>query len=343
MKNKNRYRILIMLLSLLLITLVGCKQITAKNTDPISKTSFLLNTINTITIYDSKDQSLLDGAFDLIADYELIYSRTLEPSELYQLNHGLLPKSNGGYVVSDELKDILEYGLEYGAVSKGNFDITIAPISSMWDFTEDVPLPEKEQIQAELPKVDYKSISIQGNVVTFVVEGVSIDLGGIAKGNIADKVKEYLLSKGVKSALINLGGNILSVGQKPDGTPFKIGIQKPFADKNEVAAVMDINDYSIVSSGIYERYRYVDDVLYHHILDPNTGYPYVNNLVALTIVSKKSVDGDGLSTTCFALGLEEGLKLINSLEDIYAVFITDDYQLHYSEGFEDKFNVKKQQ
>ena len=252
---KNNYRLSILLLSIFLILLTSCKQTTKGNTDPISKTSFLLNTVVTITIYDSWDYSLLDGALDLIADYEGIYSRTLESSELYQLNHGQLPMKNGGYIISNELKDILEYGLAYGDISKGNFDITIAPISSMWNFTEDVPIPDKELIEKELPKVNYKNISLNKDTVTFAVESIQIDLGGIAKGYIADRVKEYLLSQGVKSAIINLGGNILTVGQKPDGTSFKIGIQKPFADRNETAAVMEINDYSVVSSGIYERYR----------------------------------------------------------------------------------------
>lgn len=164
---------------------------------------------------------------------------------------------------------------------------------------------------------------------------MGLDLGAIAKGYIADKIKEFLMEKGVKSAIINLGGNVLCIGGKPDKAPFNIGIQKPFADRKETIAVMELSDKSIVSSGIYERFFERDGNFYHHILNPKTGYPYDNSLVAVTIISDKSVDGDGLSTSCFALGLEEGMKLINSIENVHAVFITDDYKPHFSDGFEE--------
>lgn len=168
---------------------------------------------------------------------------------------------------------------------------------------------------------------------------MGLDLGAIAKGYIADKMKEFLVSKGVKSATINLGGNVLCIGKKTDNTPFRIGIQKPFADRSETIAILDIEDKSVVSSGIYERYFEKDGTFYHHILNPDTGYPYDNHLVSVTIISDQSMDGDGLSTSCFALGLEKGMELINSLPDVHAVFITDDYQLHYSDHFQEDLKV----
>ena len=171
-----------------------------------------------------------------------------------------------------------------------------------------------------------------GNIVTFADDDTAIDLGAIAKGYIADRIKDYLTEQGVKSAIINLGGNVVCVGEKTDGKPFKIGLQKPFADRTETVAALDINDLSVVSSGVYERHFIQDGVNYHHILDPHTGYPYENGLTQVTIISKLSVDGDGLSTSCFALGLENGMKLADSLDGVYAVFITEDGELHYSEG-----------
>ncbi|HCR41242.1 MAG TPA: thiamine biosynthesis protein ApbE, partial [Lachnospiraceae bacterium] len=144
---------------------------------------------------------------------------------------------------------------------------------------------------------------------------------------------------GVKSAMINLGGNVLCVGTKPDGTPFNVGIQMPYADRNETIAVMQISDLSVVSSGIYERFFELDGVRYHHILNPRTGYPYDTDLISVSIISPYSVDGDGLSTTAFALGLEKGMKLIESIPDTYAVFITEDYQLHYTKGFQEAIKI----
>lgn len=168
---------------------------------------------------------------------------------------------------------------------------------------------------------------------------MGINLGAIAKGYIADKMKEYLVEQGVKSAIIDLGGNVLCVGEKTDASPFRVGIRKPFADRSETAAIMEISDKSVVSSGVYERFFKKDGVLYHHILNPKTGYPYENNLISVTIISDESTDGDGLSTTCFALGLEKGMELVNSLSDVQAVFITDDYELHYSEDFQDEITL----
>ena len=134
--------------------------------------------------------------------------------------------------------------------------------------------------------------------------------------------------------MLNLGGNVLCVGARPDETPFRIGIQRPFAERNEVAGALDIEDMSVVSSGVYERHFIQDGVNYHHLLNPRTGYPYENGLVQVTIISRDSVDGDGLSTTCFALGIEEGSELLESLEDTYGIFMTEDGETYYTEGAE---------
>ncbi len=132
--------------------------------------------------------------------------------------------------------------------------------------------------------------------------------------------------------MINLGGNVLCVGKKPDGTPFKIGLQKPYADRNETIEIMNINDMSVVSSGVYERHFVKDGVNYHHILNPGDGYPYENGLVSVTILSELSTDGDALSTTCFSLGLNKGMELLDSTDGVYGVFITEDGEVYYSQG-----------
>ena len=308
--------------------------------EPLTATSFKLNTVVTITLYDSRDQAVLDGAMELCDEYERIFSRTLPESELYRLNAGTLPQEDGAYILSDPLADLVGQGLSYSELSGGAFDITIGPVSSLWDFTSgEGTVPDSSAIEAALPLINYEDITLEGNRIRFEKEGMGINLGAIAKGYIADKMKDYLLEEGVESAIIDLGGNVLCVGQRPDGSPFRIGVQMPFADRSETAAVMEISDKSVVSSGIYERYFEQDGVLYHHILNPSTGYPYENNLVSVTIISDESVDGDGLSTTCFALGLDKGMELINSLPDVQAVFITEDYQLHYSEDFENQINL----
>ena len=355
------YLILCTVLVCPMLLFTGCGNITDADTSttgnqPISISSIKLNTAVQITIYDSQDKALLDDCLALCDKYELIFSRTNEKSELYKLNHrkdtsDKDPNADGQttpypvsgtadtWHISEDLASLLSEGLDITRESDGAFDIAIAPLTSLWDFTaEDPKVPDDAAIQKALPLCSSDGVTIDGQDITLPSDDIQFDVGAIAKGYIADRLKDLLVKKGVKSAIINLGGNVLCIGSKPDGTPFKVGIQKPFADRNETEAVMDITGKSVVSSGIYERCFKQDGKLYHHILNPKTGYPYDNGLISVTIISDQSVDGDALSTTCFALGLDEGLKFAEK-KGVQAVFITEDYELHYTNGFQDEIKV----
>lgn len=155
-----------------------------------------------------------------------------------------------------------------------------------------------------------------------------IDLGAIAKGYIADQVKTYLKKQGIKHAIINLGGNVDVIGTKPDGSKYNIGIQKPFDESGEAITSVQLKDQTVVTSGIYERYFKKNGKLYHHILDPRTGYPCENNLYSVSIITDSSTKADALSTTCFLLGYEKGMELIQSMDGVEAIFITDDEKVH---------------
>lgn len=355
------YLILCTVLVCPILLFTGCGNITDADTsttgnEPISISSIKLNTAVQITIYDSQDKALLDDCLALCDKYELIFSRTNEKSELYKLNHRkdtsdkdtntdrqTTPYPVSGtadtWHISEDLAALLSEGLDITRESDGAFDIAIAPLTSLWDFTaEDPKVPDDAAIQKALPLCSSDGVTIDGQDITLPSDDIQFDVGAIAKGYIADRMKDLLVKKGVKSAIINLGGNVLCIGSKPDGTPFKVGIQKPFADRNETEAVMDITGKSVVSSGIYERCFKQNGKLYHHILNPKTGYPYDNSLISVTIISDQSVDGDALSTTCFALGLEDGLKFAEK-KGVQAVLITEDYELHYTDGFQDEINV----
>lgn len=355
------YLILCTVLVCPMLLFTGCGNITDADTsttgnEPISISSIKLNTAVQITIYDSQDKALLDDCLALCDKYELVFSRTNEKSELYKLNHRkdtsdkdtntdrqTTPYPVSGtadtWHISEDLAALLSEGLDITRESDGAFDIAIAPLTSLWDFTaEDPKVPDDAAIQKALPLCSSDGVTIDGQDITLPSDDIQFDVGAIAKGYIADRLKDFLVKKGVNSAIINLGGNVLCIGSKPDGTPFKVGIQKPFADRNETEAVMDITGKSVVSSGIYERCFKQNGKLYHHILNPKTGYPYDNSLVSVTIISDQSVDGDALSTTCFALGLDKGLKFAEK-KGVQAVFITEDYKLHYTDGFRDEINV----
>ena len=364
-RNRSHSRFFYLILCTVLVCpmllFTGCGNITDADTSttgnqPISISSIKLNTAVQITIYDSQDKALLDDCLALCDKYELIFSRTNEKSELYKLNHRK-DVSDGDFStdgqttpypvsgtadtwhISEDLAALLSEGLDITKESDGAFDIAIAPLTSLWDFTaEDPKVPDDAAIQKALPLCSSDGVTIDGEDITLPSDDIQFDVGAIAKGYIADRLKDFLVKKGVKSAIINLGGNVLCIGSKPDGTPFKIGIQKPFADRNETEAVMDITEKSVVSSGIYERCFKQGGKLYHHILNPQTGYPYDNGLISVTIISDQSVDGDALSTTCFALGLEDGLKFAEK-KGVQAVFITEDYELHYTDGFRDEIRV----
>ena len=223
-------------------------------------------------------------------------------------------------------------------MSNGAFDITIGSVSRLWDFTAESPkVPDSRHIAEALTHVDYTRVSVSDNGDgTYSIskpDDVILDLGAVAKGYIADKIKDFLEENGVKRAIINLGGNVLCIGKKTNTDNFGIGVRKPFAANNEVLVALSVDDSSVVSSGNYERYFYADDgTFYHHILNPATGYSYDNDLSDVTILSNDSLTGDCLSTTCFCLGLDDGMKLIESLDGIEAVFVTNEGEIHYSSG-----------
>jgi len=301
--------------------------------EPISGTDMFFDTVVTITLYGEDKQNYIDECFDLARYYENLFSNTIPESDISRIN-----EAKGDYVqVSPETIDLLNAGLEYGKISGGQFNISVGKLSDLWHFSEnDGDVPADEEIQSALQTIEPVPVSIADNTVALTNPDSKLDLGGIAKGYIADRMRDYLIEAGINSGIINLGGNVVVIGSKPDGSKYKIGIQKPFSDQNDVIAYVESDEVSVVTSGVYERYFYVDDTLYHHILNLATGYPANNGLSSVTIISRNSVDGDGLSTTCFLLGLEKGMELIENTPEIEAVFITEDNEIHTTSSVGDQ-------
>lgn len=305
----------------------GCSS--PPRSEPLTMTGVYFDTVVEVQVWGG-DQEILDHCDEICAHYEQMLSPTIEDSEVSAINRAAGTPTE----VSEETADLIKAGLEYGDISGGVFDITIASASSLWNFTdnEDKSIPDAAALAEAVTHIDYRKVKVDGNTVTLTDPDAKIDLGGIAKGYIADRLKDYLKSEGIRHALINLGGNMLAVGDRCDGTPFRIGLQRPFDQTGTVLAALEITDQSVVTSGNYERYFEKDGTIYHHILDPRTGYPIQNDLYQVTIISDSSVDGDALSTTCYALGLEKGMDLIESMSGVEAVFVTDDYEIHETSG-----------
>lgn len=310
--------------ALLLTGCSGAKSSTQTDQD-LTYTDMLFDTVIKIQILDPADESILDGLKKLCEKYDTMFSATNTDSELYKLNH-----ANGQpFTVSSETANLIQEGIHYSELSGGAFDLTIEPVSALWDFKADKPtVPSSDAIAQAVSHVDYTKVDIQDNTVTLEDPEAGIDLGAIAKGYIADQVKTYLKKQGIKHAIINLGGNVDVIGTKPDGSKYNIGIQKPFDESGEAITSVQLKDQTVVTSGIYERYFKKNGKLYHHILDPRTGYPCENNLYSVSIITDSSTKADALSTTCFLLGYEKGMELIQSMDGVDAIFITDDEKVH---------------
>lgn len=351
--NFHRY-IFLLLITSNIIYLNSCtKSVTFQ---PITCTGFAFDTIVSITIYDKQKSYVLDECLALCDKYENLFSTTIEGSDIWNINHSNKRPTE----VSYDTASLIQSALFYCAETKGLLDLTMLPISQEWHISEQMKLmsetpdymyyiPSFDRLCELLSHVNYQNVKIYdetGNEISItdklsenvqyrvvlLDEQSAIDLGFIAKGYIADTLKKYLLSEGVESGIVSLGGNILLIGSKPDNAPFHVGVQQPFGGANEIITTLEETDTSVVSSGCYERYfiygkNEKDRTIYHHIFDTMTGCPVQNDLLGVTIISESSLQGDALSTYCYILGLDKGLAYIHSLDGVEAVFVTTDYDV----------------
>ena len=323
----------IILMLTLIITQTACNS----EIEPVSKENYFMDTTCNISVYgtgDGLDEDIanqaIDAAYSLCSELDNTLSKTYEKSDTSRINN-----AGGEWVsVSDYTVDLLKTALEYCELSDGVFDVTIGGVTSMWDFhqTDAISMPDEELLAEAASHVDYKCVQIDGNRVRLTDPESQLDLGGIAKGYIGDRMTECLMENGVTSAIINLGGNIICVGAKPissknqETEPFTIGIETPYSDRTEISGCLELADETTVTSGVYERYFECNDKKYHHILSTENGYPVDSDVIAVTLTAEigHSVDIDALSTICLIKGSEEGSKLIESLDGIEATFTLAD-------------------
>ena len=317
---------IISILSIFIIIILLLSQQKNYYRKPISHSSFMFDTITTITLYsantDKNPNDIINNANKICKELENKLSKTIKGSDIYNINNS---KKDEPIQVSNETAELLQLSKKYYELSNGAFDITLSNISDIWNFKEEnkVP-PSKEEIQNILKDTGMQYINLNKNIVKKTNSNVKIDLGGIAKGYIADKTAEYLISENVTSAIINFGGNIVTIGSKLNNKPFNIGIQKPFSKTNEIIGKVQSKNNTVVTSGIYQRYFEYNNEIYHHIINPKTGKPAKSGLSSVTIEYSKSADADALSTACLILGEEKGLELINKIKGASAIFIRED-------------------
>ncbi|WP_026881504.1 FAD:protein FMN transferase [Clostridium akagii] len=293
------------------------------------------NIIQRIYGTNAKDVSIL-GEHEL-KRLEGLMSFYLSTSEISKLN---LEAGKNEVILDEETFEVIKKSKEYSELCHGTFDITAAALVKLWGiFSKNQRIPAKEEIENILHLINYKDIILNEEKKSAKLSkaGQKIDLGAIAKGYAADKIIEIYKKNAVKSAFINIGGNVLTLGNKPDNSPWLIGIQNPFEPRGKNIGVIKISDETVVTSGDYVRYFKENNIKYHHILDPNTGYPANSGIISATIIGKNSMEADALSTGIFILGLIDGMELVEKTNGIDAIFITSDKKIYVTHGAKEKF------
>lgn len=339
----------ILLLAAALLLSAGCGT-GGSSAEPVMDDGYYLDTVCSISVYRMTDaegevkeaadmaeeaQAAIDEAFALCSGLESKISRTRKDSDISNINN-----AKGAWVeVSEDTCELLRKGLEYSQLSDGAFDITVGGLTEQWDFhaaEDEAKIPDEKALSEAARHVGYKYLEIDGSRVRLTDPETKLDLGGIAKGFIGDRMAELLESKGVVSAVINLGGNVICIGSKTDEEPFVIGVEAPFSDRSEIIGKINAADKTLVTSGVYERRIEVDGKTYHHILDTATGWPVETDLDAVTLIADKGRSGDidALSTICLIMGAGEGQEFIENMDGIEGVFVLSDGNILTTKGAE---------
>lgn len=321
MRNVKR---LIGLVAVVAVTAIAAAAVMlSRETLPMAHTEFMMDTVCTVTLYDwdGSGDGIMDGVFDVCRECDAALSVSVSTSDVYHINH-----SDGRpVIVSERTVALLERAETYAAASGGSFDVTVYPVRRLWDFSGGHDsVPSEEALAAAVKLVDYTKLKTDGTSVT-LPKGMGIDLGAVAKGYAADRMAQYLKEHQVRSAVIDLGGNILVVGNKPDGSNWRVGIQRPFGDGN--IDVVEVRDRAVVTSGVYQRYFEKNGVLYHHILDPHSGKPCHTGLYSVTVIGENAEQCDALSTVCMLLGYDNAVKVLEHYPNVTAVFVTSEYEI----------------
>ncbi|MEN1761923.1 FAD:protein FMN transferase [Anoxynatronum sibiricum] len=313
-------------------------------TDPgwSEKTETVLGTISHIRIHSEhrpEGDTAVASAFERVQEIEGRMSATLPDSQIYHINTAA---GRTGVTVTDDVLFMIEEGLRYYQLTDGLFHIGLGTLTSLWGLSTDRPqVPEREAIQNTLAAIDIETIEISGSDVRIRQRGTAIDLGGIAKGYAVDEAARVLQDLGITSGFVNFGGDVYALGEKPDGTPWYVGIKEPIPGSTGLVGRLGVTNRSVVTSGDYERYLADENTgeRFHHILDPRTGRPASNELVSVTIASDTALEGDILSTAVFVMGLEKGYRYVTDTPGADALFITRDDEVILTPGLRQDFEL----
>lgn len=307
--------------------------------DYISREFYSLGILNQLKVSGRNANKAIDESIGKLCEIDEKMSVFKENSEISKINQYAGKQAQK---VSEDTYYVIEKAVKYCSLLKGSFDITIRPIVALWGIgKQEARVPTISEIKEKCKVVNYKDIVIDKNNSSILLknEKQEIDVGGIAKGYAADEVRDIMIKNNIKSALINLGGNIFVIGSKDDGTAWTVGIQNPFKKRGKFALNISVIKKSVVTSGSYERYFEVGGKKFHHIINPSTGYPSESDIISATIISDNSIDGDGLSTGVYIMGVQKAMKLIEEIKGIDAIFITENKEVYITSGLSGKVTI----
>ena len=295
----------------------------------VSKTVFVFGTANTVTV-GIEHRKVMEEVKDILLSFHKRMSIYESTSEISSLNH---MAGSSSLSISPEIYDLIRRSIAYSKLTNGAFDITALPLKKIWQTVEQIPT--EAQIYRAKKLVNYRNIVFSDNKIMLKYSGMGVDLGGIAKGFAVDKVVELLKSRGIASGVINFGGSVFVLGEERS-----VGIQTPFGKKGTYIGTIRVKNKAVVTSGAYENYRVINGIAYQHILDPHTGYPVNNELLAVTLIGAKAEELDALATGVCVMGIQKGYDLLKKRQ-IDAIFIKKDGSVLLTEGIKESFSFKE--
>ena len=303
----------------------------------LSSDDFLLDTFCTISIYEGGDEAALESARELLRYYDRLFSPQGEGSDIARINE----RTEDCVIIAQDTAELFMSIESVYESAGGDLEVAIEPLTSLWNVKERTVPPDEREIEEASSKVFHGGWHIkesENGVYYFCADEkeLKVDVGAFAKGFIADRLKQQLVADGVSSGIINLGGNVLCIGSRADGSPFLIGIRYPDNKEQGYVRSLEISDESVVTAGRYERFFEYEGRAYHHIIDTETGWPAESGLLSVTVTGESSAICDALATTLFVKGEEEGLSYLELYNDSYdacyeAYFIDEELDITYSE------------
>ena len=299
--------------------------------DKYSSDIFAMDTYMSLTAYGAKAEDAVTVAIHEIQRLDAMFSVGNTDSDVTTAN------MQGSATVSDETAYLVEQSLEISRKTDGAFDITIYPVMELWGFTtKNYKVPQADELQETLKRVSYENVSLKDHELV-LKNNAQIDFGGIAKGYTSSRVMQIFKEYGIEHGMVNLGGNVQTLGTKTDGTAWRVAIQSPQGG-NQYLGILETSDQAVITSGGYERYFEENGVTYHHIIDPKTGYPSDSDLTSVTIVCADGTKADALSTSFFVMGLQKAESFYENTDlDFDVILLTKDNQIYISEGIAQNF------